>query len=135
MYEERKRIMKMLKKTITFVTIISLCLMFMPISTFAMENEIKQEKSRIYQENEFKYPEESEFTITRSMSYIDYSSGPMTSGYVLLRFTNVETGSYCTHSFQGSNANGRVNCNISIGTYRITQVGGSSGLVHGYFRY
>lgn len=72
------------------------------------------------------------FTLTKNISKFDYTSAATTqnpsSGFVLVRFTNVNTGTYCTHSLGVSNLGGHINCNMTAGTYQMTQVGGTSGL-------
>lgn len=72
------------------------------------------------------------FTLSKNISRFDYSSGATSlspsSGFVLVRFTNVETGSYCTHSLGVPSGGGYNNCNMTAGTYKITQVGGTSNL-------
>lgn len=69
--------------------------------------------------------------ISKQMSYFRYSSGPFGASNVVVRFTNISTGAYCTHSIVGSSANGMNYCNISPGTYRVSLIQNASAA--GYF--
>lgn len=85
---------------------------------------------RQIKENELNWPNENEFFITKtSITKFYYDSGPMAGGYALLRFTNVDTGEYCTHAIQQAGERNMIKCNISYGKYKATLVGGSTGKI------
>ena len=87
--------------------------------------------------NEFQYnpatTTDMTFEITKNnIKYFKYTSGSFgTEGRIVIRLTNVETGTYCNHNLFGNVANSRINCNIGIGTYRVSIIENPNSV--GYF--
>lgn len=71
-------------------------------------------------------------TLSRRVTSYRYTSAARSTnpatGNILLQFKNLDTGTVLTHSFGVPNLGGSHNCNLVVGRYRISQVGGTNGL-------
>lgn len=133
-------------KLITMILSCCFLLVLMPSVSMAAEvdapNILSEEVSasvRASNEDCFIYNSKSssmQFTITKNTSYFKYSSGSFgTTSYVMIRFTNNDTGTYCSHPVYGAVADAKINCNLTPGTYTVsfTTNEDAVGFLHIYF--